>query len=256
MVVLLVLLLPMVSLPAGSLRDDPVPRKVSSHASSCIPPISPTADLSDLVNRLLPPAGHPFYRGKLQNLLTFFRFRAGITPDIMRIELSYSDGNGGTGITEEALAALFVVQLARFEDITRIINDMLAPPVNDVMGNEEEEGEEEGESSLSSLTAVAYGDADHRGDNAGEVGPPADLTDTLVGINGGANGQDGHTQRLNRAVAWPAGGMNLLVEEDTPAAGQDGTDGRLLRPLSGSDTGTTGYGFYGSGSTPNDSNPQ
>jgi hypothetical protein len=225
--VLLVLLLPMVSLPAGSLRDDPVPRKVSSHASSCIPPISPTAELSDLVNRLLPPAGHPFYRGKLHTLLTFFQVR-GITPDIMRIELNYSDGNGGTGITEEALAALFEVQAARFADITRIINDMLAP-VNDVMGNEEKEGE----SSLSSLTAVGYGDADHRGDNAGEVGPPADPADTLVG------GQDGHTQRLNRSVALP-GGMNALVDEEvTPAAGQDGTDGRLLRPLSGSDSGTT-----------------
>jgi hypothetical protein len=225
--------------------------KYSSHASSCIPPLSPTAELSDLVNSLLPPAGNPFYQAYLHMLLAFFQ-GFGMTRDTMRS--LYSDGNGETGLTDEALDALFDVPAARFADIARVINDLMLAPVHGVMGNVDEEGVS---ASLSSLTGVGHGDADqHRGDNAEEVGPPAYPADTLVGINGGANGQDGHTQRLNRIAALP-GRMNVLVDEEViPAAGQDGTDGRLLRPFSGSDSETTTYGLYGSASTPRDSNPQ
>jgi hypothetical protein len=126
MILLMVLLMPMVSLPAGSLRDDLVPPQVFSHASSCIPPISPTAELSDLVNSLLPPAGNPLYQFHLRSLHHFFQNR-GIRRDTMQGVL--------TGISEEALNALFDVPAARFADITRIINDLMLAPVNGVMGN-------------------------------------------------------------------------------------------------------------------------
>jgi hypothetical protein len=180
----------------GPLLDDPVPRKASSHAASCIPPTLPIADLSRVVDTLLAPLG----REEQQSLLTMLRDyvfgNRTMREQLFRLYYRSLEVTED-GIPEQALDELFAVQASRYGDITAIIQRRIdRNPVSDVNDGEQE--------SVSGLTASAagHGAVDHRGDNGGEVGPPANSAGTL-NVARGANAQDGNNQGLNRSDIVP-----------------------------------------------------